>query len=668
MPDCKQDQLAINAVRMLSVDAVQQANSGHPGLPLGAAPMAYELWAKHMNFVPSDPGWLNRDRFILSAGHGSMLLYSLLHLFDYDLPMDEIRQFRQWGSKTPGHPEYGHTTGVEATTGPLGQGVSMAVGIALAEAHLAARYNQPDYPIINHYTYALVGDGCLMEGVSAEAASFAGTLGLERLIVLYDDNEITIDGDTDLAFREDVPARFRAYGWHVLTVTDANDTDAIGGAIETAKTHRGAPTLIVVHSTIGYGSPLAGSAKTHGAPLGAENIAKTRETLGWPESEPFVIPEAVRSTIRTHLAAKRPAYDAWQELRADYETRFPELYAGLAQETGIDGSCGHAARGFCDSDDLYDFEGAIATRKTSETMINRIAAQLPQFIGGSADLAASNLTTIKTDGFISSEDYAPRNIHFGVREFAMACISNGLALHSGLRPYCATFMIFSDYLKAALRLSALMEVPVIYVLTHDSIGVGEDGPTHEPIEQLAMLRSTPGIYTWRPADGRETAAAYAFTLGQNRPAAFALTRQNLPTLEGSGRAARNGGYILRDAAGEGELDIILLASGSEVAPAVEAWERLEAEGVRARVVSMPSIERFLEMDAAYQDEVLPPACRRRVAMEAGASGLWYRFTGLDGRVLGIDRFGASAPGPRVFAEYGITADAMYEAARGLLDA
>ena len=671
MPKQSRDQLAINAIRMLSIDAVQKANSGHPGLPLGAAPMAYELWAKHMRFQPADPNWLNRDRFILSAGHGSMLLYSLLHLFDYGLPLEELKQFRQWDSRTPGHPEYGHTVGVEATTGPLGQGFAMAVGMALAEAHLAERYNQPDCAIIDHFTYALVGDGCLMEGISSEAASLAGTLGLERLIVLYDDNEISIDGDTDLAFREDVPQRFRAYGWEVLEVADANDTEAIGAAIREAQDVSGRPTLIVVHSTIGYGSPLAGSEKSHGSPLGSDNVAETRRYFEWPSDEPFEVPESVYETYREHVEAKRQNYEAWQRRLRDYATRFPEDFKRLQQETGVslEGESrdeATAARGFEADEAFYDFEGNIATRKTSETLLNRIAAQLPQLIGGSADLAASNLTTIRDEGFISATSYSPRNIHFGVREFAMAAVANGLALHSGLRPYVGTFMIFSDYQKAAIRLSALMGVPVIYVLTHDSIGVGEDGPTHEPIEQLSMLRATPGLYVFRPADGRENAAAYDFALSQQRPVALALTRQNLPTLEGTGPEAKRGGYVLRDCRDGAAPELILIASGSEVAPAVEAWEALSADGHAVRVVSMPSIERFLEQEQSWQDEVLPPDCRRRIAMEAGASMPWFRFTGLDGRVLGIDRFGASAPGAEIFEQYGITAVALEAAARELL--
>ncbi len=655
--------LAMNAVRVLSIDGVQAANSGHPGLPLGAAPMAFELWAKHRKHNPTDPNWINRDRFILSAGHGSMLLYSLLHMFGYDLGIEDLKAFRSYDSRTPGHPEYGHTAGVDATTGPLGQGIAMGVGIALAEEHLASRLNKPGYPIIDHYTYTIVGDGCLMEGISSEASSLAATLKLDKLIALYDSNNITIDGSTDISFSEDVAARYRAYGWQVLEVSDANDMEAIGAAIEEAKKDTERPTLIIVYSVIGYGSPLAGSEKTHGAPLGAENITATRRALGWPLDEPFSVPSEVydyMDQLKTELV--KP-YDVWQELVAKYKHEFAEDAKLLDQLTSTD------APVLVEDDAFYAFEGKIATRKTSETMINRIAEQLPNWVGGSADLAGSNLTTIKTDSFMSPADYSGRNIHFGVREFAMAAAANGLALHSGLRPYCATFLIFSDYAKAAIRLSALMSVPVTYVFTHDSIGVGEDGPTHEPIEQLAMLRATPGLYVFRPADGPETAAAYAFALSQQKPAVLALSRQNLPTLDGSGTKAKRGGYVLCDAElADGEQpEIILLASGSEVYKAVETYEQLTLDGVKARVVSMPSMDLFLEQDASYQESVLPKAVRKRVAMEAAATQPWYRFVGLDGIVIGIDRFGASAPGDVIFENFGLTTEKFLEAAKSLLN-
>lgn len=658
--DAKQT-LAMNAVRILSIDGVQAANSGHPGLPLGAAPMAFELWANHLRHNPADPKWINRDRFVLSAGHGSMLVYSLLHLFGYGLTIDDLKAFRSYDSLTPGHPEYGHTIGVEATTGPLGQGIAMSVGIALAEAHLADRLNKPGYPIIDHYTYTIVGDGCLQEGVASEASSLAATLKLGKLIAFYDSNNITIDGATDLAFTEDVAARYRAYGWQVLEVMDANDMAAIGKAIEEAKLDKTRPTLIVVHSVIGYGSPMAGSEKTHGSPLGAENIAATRKALNWPLEEAFAVPDEVYSYIDDIKNELLEPYAAWNKLLDQYKAEFPEQAALYEQLTADRVE-------LVDDEAFYAFEGKIATRKTSETVINRVAAQLPNWLGGSADLAASNLTNIKDESFISPADYSGRNIHFGVREFGMAAVTNGLALHSGLRPYCATFLIFSDYMKAATRLSALMQVPVTYVFTHDSIGVGEDGPTHEPIEQLAMLRATPGLYVFRPADGPETAAAYAFAVNQQKPVAMALSRQNLPTLDGSGPKAKKGAYVLRDAElGEGELpEIILLASGSEVFKAVEAFDQLVAEGVKARVVSVPSMALFLEQDASYQESVLPKAVRKRVAMEAAATQPWYRFVGLDGIVIGIDRFGASAPGDVIFEKLGLTTEKFVEAAKSLL--
>ena len=654
--------LAMNAVRILSIDGVQNANSGHPGLPLGVAPMAFELWANHLKHNPGNAKWINRDRFILSAGHGSMLVYSLLHLFGYDMSIDDLKAFRSYDSKTPGHPEYGHAEGIEATTGPLGQGIAMSVGIALAEAHLAARLNKPGYPVIDHYTYSIVGDGCLMEGVSSEASSLAATLKLGKLIAFYDSNNITIDGSTDVAFTEDVAARYRAYGWQVIEVTDANDMPVIGEAIEKAKLDTEHPSLIIVHSTIGYGSPLAGSEKTHGSPLGAENIVATRKALNWPLEEAFAVPSEVYAYMDQVKAKLVKPYDEWNALLENYKSEFPETAKLFDQLTA-------GSTELVDDEAFYHFEGKIATRKTSETIINRIAEQLPNWVGGSADLAASNLTTIKTDEFMSPADYSGRNIHFGVREFGMAAVTNGLALHSGLRPYCATFLIFSDYMKAATRLSALMQVPVTYVFTHDSIGVGEDGPTHEPIEQLSMLRATPGMIVYRPADGPETAAAYAFALSQRKPVSMALSRQNLPTLEGSGQAAKKGAYVLKDAElGDGEVpEIILMASGSEVHKAVEAFDRLVADGVKARVVSMPSMEVFLAQSAEYQESVLPKAVRKRVAMEAAATQPWYRFVGFDGIVIGIDRFGASAPGDIIFENFGLTTDKFVEAAKSLLE-
>lgn len=653
------DQKAVNAIRVLSADAVQKANSGHPGKPLGSAPMAYTLFSRQLKHNPVDPTWFNRDRFVLSAGHASMLLYSLLYLYDYGLTKEDLMNFRQYESKTPGHPEFGVTAGVEMTTGPLGQGVSTAVGMALAEAHLAARFNKPEAAIVDHYTFALVGDGCLEEGVSSEACSLAGTLGLGKLIVLYDDNEISIEGNTDVAFAEDVQARYRAYGWQTLDVKDGNDMEAINAAIAAAKQNLEQPTLIAVHTTIGYGSHLAGSEKTHGAPLGVEGVAKLRENLGWELQEAFATPADLDAYMAAQVEALGESQRAWREDLAKYAEAYPEDFAKF--EALREGR----TPDLINDADFWQFEGSVATRKTSETCINRISERFENWIGGSADLAHSNLTEQKGKGWIAKGDYAGRNIHYGVREFAMACISNGLALHSGLRPYCSTFLIFVDYLKAAMRLSALMELPVTYVLTHDSIGVGEDGATHEPIEQLAMLRSLPGLYTWRPADGHETAAAYAFALSQRRPVALALSRQNLPTYAETGQAALKGAYILSDNSA-GLPELILLASGSEVEIAAAAAETLRAEGKAVRLVSVPCMELFLEQDEAYRESVLPAAVRARIAVEAASSQPWYRFVGLDGATLCLDHFGASAPAKVLYEAFGLTPAKVVAKAKELL--
>ena len=640
--------LAMNAIRVLSAEAIQKANSGHPGLPLGSAPIAYELWNGHMAHDPARPDWENRDRFVLSAGHGSMLLYSLLHLFGYGLTIDDLKQFRQWGSKTPGHPEFGHTVGVEATSGPLGQGVATAVGMAMAEAHLAARFNEPGYPIVDHYTYALCGDGCLMEGVSGEAASLAGTLALGRLIVLYDDNDISIEGNTDVAFKEDVGARFAAYGWQVLHVADGTDMEAIGAAIELAKGDLSRPSIIVVKTRIAEGSPMAGSHKAHGEPLGEENIAKMKETLGWPNAEPFAVPEEVYASYRARAAELSELSAKWDALFAAYEKAFPEKAAEYKA---------------CMKGDLPDFEndpefwnysGKAATRATSGKALNYVASKLPNFFGGSADLAPSNKSDMKDAGWFGPEDYAGKNIHFGVREFSMACAANGIALHGGLRAYCATFFVFSDYLKSALRSTALMNLPVIYILTHDSIGVGEDGPTHEPIEQLAALRATPNCYVFRPADGKETAAAYLTALTHKGPTCIVGTRQNLPTYDEKGPEALKGGYVLKDC--EGTPELIYIATGSEVELAVAAYDELTAQGVKVRVVSMPCVELFETQSCDYKESVLPKAVRARVAIEAGATMPWYKYVGMDGAVIGIDHFGASAPAATLFKEFGFTAE------------
>ncbi|MDD3930766.1 MAG: transketolase [Eubacteriales bacterium] len=639
------DQLAINAIRVLSAESVQKANSGHPGLPMGAAAMTYELWRNHMNFNPNDPQWLNRDRFVLSAGHASMLLYSLLHLFNYDLSIEDLKNFRQWESKTPGHPEYGHTVGVEATTGPLGQGISMAVGMAMAQAHLAARFNQPEYDLFDHFIYVLAGDGCMMEGISSEAASMAGTMKLGRLIVLYDDNDISIEGNTDIAFTEDVGKRHEAYGWQVLHVADGNDTQAVAQAIAEAKADETRPSLIVVRTQIGFGSPLVGSADTHGSPLGAENVTKTRETLNWPGKEPFDVPVELRTYLRDVVEEKATAQAKWNDLFNRYQKAFPEKAGELNRCLNMD------TPDLLSDEAFWSFSGSQATRSTSGVCLNRLAERLPNLIGGSADLAPSNKSVVKETGWFAPEHYEGANIHFGVREHAMAAAANGMALYGGLRPYCATFFVFSDYLKAALRMSALQNLPVMYVLTHDSIGVGEDGPTHEPIEHLASLRSIPNVTVYRPADGKETAAAYLYALQNNGPTCMVLSRQNLPTFDKTGPDALKGGYVLEDS---DKIDLILIATGSEVELAMNAAKTLKDKGVGVRVVSMPSMEVFERQSEAYRESVLPGTIRNRIAIEAGTDMPWYRYVGLDGRVIGINHFGASAPGELLFEKFGFT--------------
>ncbi|NLM19656.1 MAG: transketolase [Clostridiaceae bacterium] len=653
------DLLGINAIRALSIDAIQKANSGHPGMPLGAAPVAFELWANHMKHNPSNPNWFNRDRFILSAGHASMLMYSLLHLFGYGLTADDLAQFRQWGSKTPGHPEYLDTEGVEMTTGPLGQGIASAVGFAIAEAHLASRFNTDEQKIIDHYTYVLSGDGCLMEGVSCEASSLAGHLKLDKLILFYDRNKITIEGSTDLAFTEDVAARYKAYGWQVLSVADANDTNAIAKAIEEAKANKEQPTIIILHSNIGYGSPLVGSESTHGSPLGDDNILKTKEYLGWDKALPALeIPQALKDymvEIQNRLSEDEKV---WNETFAAWQKANPELAKEFAQcfEPNLEALENDPA--------LWSFSGEQATRKTSSTVLNVVAKHLPGLIGGSADLAPSNNTDMPGLGYLSAENYSGRNIHYGIREFAMGCIVNGMNLHGGVHAFGATFFVFADYIKPAFRLASLMNVPSLFILTHDSIGVGEDGPTHQPIEQLSMLRATPNTYVFRPADGKETAAAYLFNLKEKKPTFLALTRQNLPTYEQSSKDAIKGGYIFQDC--EGTPELIILASGSEVKPALEAQQELIEQGKKVRVVSMPCMDAFLEQDTAYQEEVLPSTVTKRISIEAGSTMPWYRLVGSTGKVIGIDHFGASAPASILFEEFGINKQAVLDAANELL--
>lgn len=650
-------ELSINAIRFLGVDAIEKSKSGHPGIVMGAAPMAYSLYSQHLRINPKEPHWINRDRFILSAGHGSMLLYALLHLSGFEeMTLDEIKNFRQWGSKTPGHPEFGHTAGVDGTTGPLGQGISTAVGFAQAERYLAAKYNKENFTIFDHYTYVICGDGDLMEGVSGEAASYAGQQKLDKLIVLYDSNDINLDGPTSETFTENVRARYEAYGWQTQLVEDGTDVAAISRAIEAAK-QSGQPSLIEVKTVIGFGSPnKAGSNAAHGAPLGPDEAAATRKALGW-DYAPFEIPQAVYDDFREQVADRgQSAYASWQQLVADYQAAYPEL----ARE--VDAIiAGRDAVEIKEADfPVYDNGFSQATRNSSQDAINAAAAVLPNFLGGSADLAHSNMTLIKEDGLQDAEHPLNRNIQFGVREFAMGAILNGMALHGGLRVYGGTFFVFSDYLKAAIRLSALQGLPVTYVFTHDSIAVGEDGPTHEPIEHLAGLRAIPNLTVIRPADARETQAAwYEALTSKDRPTALVLTRQNLEVEEGSSfTAVSKGAYVTYETGPD--FDTILLASGSEVNLAVKAARALAQKGGKIRVVSVPSTELFDQQEESYKEEILPNKIRRRLAIEMAASQPWYKYVGLDGKVMGIDRFGASAPAAEVIDNYGFTVDQIIQ--------
>lgn len=658
------NQKAVNALRILSADQVQKANSGHPGLPLGAAPIAYSLWANNMNHNPKNPNWKNRDRFVLSAGHGSSLLYSLLHMFGYGLSLDDLKSFRQFGSLTPGHPEYKHTAGVESTTGPLGAGVSTAVGMAMAEAHLAAKFNKDGYPIVDHYTYALTGDGCLMEGVAYEALSLAGTLKLDKFIVLYDSNKITIEGDTDLAFTEDVAARFEAFGYQVQVVEDGNDLEAIDAAIAKAKADKERPSLIICKTQIGYGCPAkVGKASAHGEPLGEDNIVELRKFLGWENQTAFEVDAEIYDHYKDLAEAGANKEEAWKAMFAEYATKYPEE-AKLWDE--------YFAKPdvikIIDSEAYWAHENkAMATRAVSGDIINKLKDVYPNLVGGSADLAPSNKTEMKGQGFFSATDRSGRNIHFGVREMAMTAITNGIYLHGGLNPYCATFFVFSDFMKPMIRLSSLMGLPVTFVLTHDSIGVGEDGPTHEPIEQLAMLRSIPNLNVFRPADYTETAAAWASAIGSEAtPTAIVLTRQNLPQLEGSSKEAFKGGYILAEAANKDKIDLIIMASGSEVELAVGAKEELEKEGKSVRVVSVPCMDVFEAQSPEYIEEVLPSAVRTRLAVEAANPMPWYKYVGLDGDVVAMDTFGASAPAKILFEHFGFTVANVVEKAKALV--
>ncbi len=650
-------QKTINTIRALSVDMIQKANSGHPGAPMGMAAMAYAVWADAMCHNPKDPQWRNRDRFVLSNGHASALLYSLLHLFGYNMTMDDLKQFRQWGSKTPGHPEV-HIEGVETTTGPLGQGIANAVGFAIAETMLAAKFNKPEFPVVDHRVFAFCGDGCMMEGVAAEAAALAGTLKLGKLTVLYDDNDISIEGNTDIAMREDVGARFAAYGWQVLKVDDGNDPQKILAAIAEARRDE-RPSLIICKTIIGFGCPAKqGTASCHGSPLGDDNVLAMKKTLGLPEDK-FFVDEDVYAHLADCAARNAQREAEWNDLMARYAEAYPELKKEYDDWYGM-----KLPEDFMKDEELWAYEGRIATRATSGTMINRLAKRLPNLVGGSADLAPSNNTYIKDGGDYSAENRSGRNMHFGVREHAMAAICNGIALHGGLRVFCGTFFVFSDYMKHSIRMSAIMKLPVTYVLTHDSIGVGEDGATHEPIEHLAGLRAIPDLNVIRPADGKETTAAWLTALTSGLPTCLVLTRQGLPQYDHCGCKAFKGGYVLSDC--EGTPDVLLMASGSEVEQCMQAKDVLAQEGIAARVISMPCMEIFNRQDAEYKEQVMPASVRARVAVEAGATMPWYRYVGLDGEVIGIDHFGASAPAAILFKEYGFTAENVVATAKRVL--
>ena len=650
-------QKSVNAIKVLGVDAINKAKSGHPGIVMGAAPMAYSLFTKHLRVNPKKTDWINRDRFVLSAGHGSMLLYSLLHLSGFeDVSLEEVKNFRQWGSKTPGHPEFGHTKGIDATTGPLGQGISTAVGMALAERYLAAKYNKEGYNLFDHYTYVICGDGDIMEGVASEASSFAAVQKLNKLVVLYDSNDICLDGETKDAFSENVRARYEAYGWNTILVQDGANVEAVNAAIEQAK-KSDKPTLIEVKTIIGAGSPnRQGTNGVHGAPLGDEETALFRKEIGW-ENEPFDIPADVYADFKANVADRgEEEYAKWDKLYADYKFKFPELAKEL-EEALTREDIKHLSKESFSFKNVGDTQ---ATRNSSQDALNSIAAVLPTFFGGSADLSHSNMTFIKGDSLQDDTHRTERNVQFGVREFAMATVLNGLMLHGGVRVFGGTFFVFSDYLKGALRLSALQNLPVTYVFTHDSIAVGEDGPTHEPIEHLASLRTIPNTYVFRPADATETQAAWYLSQKTNdRPTSIVLTRQNLPILENSSfEKVAKGAYVVYETSAD--FDTILIATGSEVALAIDVARELEKEGFKVRVVSMPSVELFEEQSKEYKEELLPLNIRRRVSLEMGNSSLWYKYVGLDGLAIGIDKFGASAPANKVIEEYGFTVEAVVE--------
>lgn len=664
----KTDQLAVNTIRTLSIDAIEKANSGHPGMPMGAAPMTYALWSKFMNHNPKNPDWHNRDRFVLSAGHGSMLLYSLLHLSGYDVSMEDLKQFRQWGSKTPGHPEYGHTPGVEATTGPLGQGLAMAVGMAMAERHLASVYNRDKFNIVDHYTYSVCGDGDLMEGISSEAASLAAHLKLGRLVVMYDSNDISLDGELDRSFSEDVEGRFKAYGWQYVRVEDGNDTEAIAKALEEAKSDENHPTLIEVKTVIGYGAPnKSGKSDVHGAPLGEDEMKLTKEAYKWTFEKDFHVPSEVQDRFNEQMVdAGAKKEKEWNELFTQYKAEYPELAAQFLSAMN-----GELPEGWDKEVPVYEEGSSLASRASSGEVMNSIAKNMPTLIGGSADLAGSNKTMIKNQKDFTPQSYEGRNIWFGVREFGMGAAMNGMALHGGVKVFGGTFFVFSDYLRPAIRLAALMGLPVTYVFTHDSIAVGEDGPTHEPIEQLASLRAMPNLSVIRPADGNETAAAWRTALtSKDKPTALVLTRQNLPTLKGTDAKAQTGvekGAYVVSPAGKEQPDALLLASGSEVSLAVEAQSVLLKDGIAVSVISMPSWDRFEEQSKEYRESIIPKAVKKRLALEVGSPLGWDRYSGDEGDILAINGFGASAPGERIMEEYGFTVENVVSRVKALLE-
>ena len=667
MADQVLDQLCINTIRFLAVDSVQKAKSGHPGAPLGAAPMAYALWDRFLKHNPNDPTWPNRDRFVLSCGHASALLYSLLHLTGYDLPMDELKQFRQWGSKTPGHPEHGLTPGVEATTGPLGQGFGNAVGMALAERWLAGQYNRPGHEIIDHHTYAIVSDGDLQEGIASEAASMAGTLGLGKLIMLYDDNDISIEGDTDITFRENVVERFQAYGWHVIGPIEGMDVENVATALTAAKTETGKPSIIVCRTVIGYGSPnKAGKGSAHGDPLGEEEVGLTKEALGWAAQDAFSVPAEAGAHLGQATERGKAKQAEWNAAFSEYREAFPED----AQQLD-DALRGKLPSGWEDGlNGLFDKPDPIATRSASGVVMNAISKGVPAFIGGSADLAPSTRTILDDSGHIGNGEFSGNNLHFGVREHAMGAVANGISLHGGAIPYTATFLVFSDYMRPSIRLGALMGKQVIYVFTHDSIGVGEDGPTHQPIEHLMALREIPGLVVSRPADATETVEVWRAAMSrQDGPTVMAFTRQNLPVLDRStlspASGVLNGAYILWESGDSPQ--VVIMATGSEVHIALEAGLALESEGIAARVVSMPSWEVFDEQPKEYRDSVLPPALRARVSVEAGTTKGWERYVGLDGASVGMSGYGASAPAAVLYENFDITAKRVAEEARKLVN-